>query len=190
MLKSNTSKAAFAAILLLIVIFLAYAYGAAKLYNGPSINTSIYSVKNLSNFSEVYNTTLKYVNLVNKSSYIVFYPNLKGAYVNLSKAKNLSKENPAEAYSLLENSYHSASVQLKKISKYRLPTLIILIVLTILSSLYLYHLMEPVKLKPDEKLRRNGKKAANAKPKKAAMHSKNTAKSTKARNKKSAKQQK
>ncbi|ASI13565.1 membrane protein [Candidatus Mancarchaeum acidiphilum] len=176
MLRSHASKAVFAAVLLLLIIFLAYAYGSERLYGGPSVNTSIYSVNNINNFSEVYNTTLKYVTLVNKSSYIVFYPNLKGAYANLSKAKNLSKENPAVAYSLLEDSYKSASLQLKRIGTYRLPTLIILIVLTALSSLYLYYLMEPVKRQPKQKPYADVKKEKGEKPRKAASHRKNMAK--------------
>ena len=117
------------------------AFGAALLLSilafqtlpqGYSMNTTI-------------NSTLAYVNKVNQSAYLLFYPNLAPAYNDINKAINVSKTNPAYAYTLLGDATSSADNQLNLINGYMDISFFVLVVIALLLTFLLYKLMKPGK---------------------------------------------
>ena len=62
------------------------------------------------------NSTLAYVNMVNESSYLIYYPNLTQAYDDINQAKNASITNPPRALSLLSQAHQSAQQQLNTLN--------------------------------------------------------------------------
>lgn len=91
------------------------------------------------------NSTAAFINRVNQSGYLVFYPNLTGAYANLNLAKNESQVNPPFAYQLLAKARSSAQSQEDAINQYKGDSLYVLVILAILLVILLYLLMKPIK---------------------------------------------
>ena len=69
------------------------------------------------NFSQELNLTYSYVNSVNDSSYLIFYPNLTAAYHYMSLASNAPDQ--GSAYALLNEARSSAMAQQIKINGYK-----------------------------------------------------------------------
>lgn len=87
------------------------------------------------------NSTAQYLARVNESAYLVFYPNLSYAYNALDRAANVSRSNPAEAYSLLDLARSSALAEQQRISQYRQASFYALAAVSAALALTLYALM-------------------------------------------------
>lgn len=105
-----------------------------------------------SNLSYDINTTTHFINTVNKSGYLIFYPNLKQAYGYLNQAKNQS--NVSYSYVLLAKARASAQAQLDSINTYKKLSLYVLIASGIFLSALLYYMMLPRKKVATRKRRR------------------------------------
>ncbi len=140
---SNKYKIYFSLILIAALFGIAY---LSLIYNVGNLSVQSYNPAKLNGetFNSIYNTTAAYVEYVNESSYIVFYPNLHNVYINLSKAKNVSKKDPQMADSLLKSAYVESHKQLENINVYKIPALIVTVILTIITLLYLYYLTIPI----------------------------------------------
>ncbi len=156
---SNKYKIYFSLILIAALFGIAY---LSLIYNVGNLSVQSYNPAKLNGetFNSIYNTTAAYVEYVNESSYIVFYPNLHNVYINLSKAKNVSKKDPQMADSLLKSAYVESHKQLENINVYKIPALIVTVILTIITLLYLYYLTIPI-----------NKPSINKKPKVIVKHS-------------------
>ncbi len=76
------------------------------------------------NFSQALNITYSYVNSVNDSSYLIFYPNLTAAYHYISLASNAPDQ--ASAYALLDEARSSAMGQETRLNGYKAASAYIL----------------------------------------------------------------
>jgi predicted PurR-regulated permease PerM len=97
------------------------------------------------NMTETINSTATYINTVNQSGYLVFYPNLVQAYGYLNQAKNQSQTNPQYAYLLLAKARSSAQSQEAQIDQYKTDSLYVLIALAFILVISVYLLMRPYK---------------------------------------------
>jgi len=123
--------AAMGAILLLAVLF----YNAyAQSYSPESMN-----------LSSAINSTKAYLQSVNTSSYLIFYPDLKVAYSDLYLAMNQSFSNQSRAFALLNESMTSASAEQSRLNGYKNESAYILGGITVALGLALYVLMKPVR---------------------------------------------
>ncbi len=113
-------------------VFLGFASAQAQPQNATTYNIS----------AEI-NMTESYINMVNKSAYIIFYPNLTSAYSYLEKAKNISRSDPAYASELLYNARKSAGEQLASIYRYRNESVLALSVVAVILAIALYWYMRP-----------------------------------------------
>jgi hypothetical protein len=102
-------------------------------------------VINSTNITMLINSTQSFINQVNKSGYLVFYPNLAQSYKYLDMAKNVYQSNQTDAYYLLAEARSSAQMQLQSINKYRQISLYAMVILAIVSSVLLYIYMKPRK---------------------------------------------
>ncbi len=94
-----------------------------------------------SNFSATFNSTLSYISTVNRSAYLVFYPNLTAAYGELYMAReNYSTDAPL-AYSHIANARTDAASQLARIDSYRPLALGAMVVLSAAAAAWLYVVM-------------------------------------------------
>lgn len=89
------------------------------------------------------NSTRSYVDKVNQSAYLVFYPNLTAAYGYINDAANVSHTNPAYAYALLGKAMSSAEQQLNLINRYRTESFYTLAAVSIILAILLNRLMKP-----------------------------------------------
>lgn len=103
------------------------------------------------NISASINSTRSYVDMVNQSAYLIFYPNLTAAYGYLDSAVNVSRTNPAYAQVLLGRARESARIQLAAIDGYRTWSFYILAAASVLFAVLLERLMRP---KPSRKARK------------------------------------
>jgi hypothetical protein len=99
-----------------------------------------------SNLTNAINSTASFINRVNQSSYLVFYPDLKPAYSYLDRAKiDANNGNYSDAYLLLANARASAQAQLDRINSYRSVSFYALTAIAIALAVLLYALMLPKK---------------------------------------------
>lgn len=124
-------------------LLLSMALLAALLFYGSMAGAQ--GVNNSSNMTTAINSTLQYVNKVNQSSYLVFYPDLTTAYNYISLAKNESSFNSTYAYYLLAQARQSAASQEAKIYQYKQISLYVAIALAIVLAVILYLFMQPYK---------------------------------------------
>jgi len=115
------------------------AYSQQAAINSTNINASI-------------NATAAYINKVNQSGYLIFYPNLQQAYRYLGLARNISPANASAAYYLLTQARQSAASQEASIKGYETYSLYVLLAAFALLAVLLYALMRPYK--PTTKRRR------------------------------------
>ncbi len=111
---------------------------------------------NVSTINQSINSTAAYINMVNQSGYLIFYPNLTQAYSYLNQARNQSQMNQPYAYDLLAKARSSAQLQQESIDKYKSESLYILIIFAFLLAILMYVLMRPMKSNP--KSRKSPKK--------------------------------
>ncbi|MEM0154659.1 MAG: hypothetical protein QW814_02385 [Methanothrix sp.] len=101
---------------------------AAPSIAGNSINASI-------------NKTEELLNIANRSSYLVFYPNLQKPYSYLAKAKSIAKEDPGLATTLLALADNDTQQQIAHLNSYRYGSLWVMIILTLISAYALYRII-------------------------------------------------
>ncbi|MDE1825837.1 MAG: hypothetical protein KGH61_04750 [Candidatus Micrarchaeota archaeon] len=95
--------------------------------------------------SSVINQTQAYLDTVNQSAYLIFYPDLSKAYSYLGQAREIYQSSPSGA---IENAYLArsyATEQYQSISAYRSASLPVVIILALLSLAWLYYVMKPIK---------------------------------------------
>ncbi len=92
---------------------------------------------------ESINSTASYINTINQSSYLIFYPNLTWAYKYLNLARNESHTNATYSYLLLEKANASAEIQAQLLSRYQQLSALVLVALTVLLAAILYFFMRP-----------------------------------------------
>lgn len=108
----------------------------------PSAQAQNTSISNIS-INKSINDTASYINSVNQSGYLIFYPNMTGAYNYLQLARNESSINPQYSYLLLSKARGSASEQQEMIDRYKKDSLYALVLSSIILVFMLYVLMKP-----------------------------------------------
>ncbi len=106
-----------------------------------------------SSMQQQINSTAAYIQTVNESGYLIFYPNLSQSYALLAKAQNESTSNPSQSLSLLTMARQSADQQLQIIDSYRNTAAVIVAIFVIVIGTLLYYTMIPYR-------RRNTRKRA------------------------------
>ncbi len=86
-----------------------------------------------------------YVGLVNQSSYLVFHPNLNGAYFNLTLAQGNITTNPSAAVLYAEKANKSAYNQYLELQYSKGTALPVIVAFTLAMLIVLYKVMVPVK---------------------------------------------
>jgi hypothetical protein len=114
--------------------------------NASSANSTI-PINQSMNFSHALNSTLGYLKMVNQSSYVLFYPNMKYSAILIQKAKNASLKNPSMAYYLLSEARVNATEQLNAINKYEDISFMAMVALAIITGLFLMSIMKKYNLK-------------------------------------------
>ena len=116
---------------LLLLSFLPTAQGTVKA-NNPNITIAI-------------NDTAQYIQQVNQSAYLVFYPNLTQAYLYLNQAKNASGKSPSYAQLLLTKASESAEQQQNTLNSEKSDAIIVVAVFLFVSAVSLFMAMSPRK---------------------------------------------
>jgi hypothetical protein len=93
------------------------------------------------NITVAINSTSQYIESVNESAYLVFYPNLTGAYAALNASMNASHTNTTKAYALLGLARSSADAAQRRIFQYYSVSFYVLAVISIVLAAALYVLM-------------------------------------------------
>lgn len=137
----STSKRSGKRFLALLLALLA----AAPFLLGAAANAAQSPMQSNGSMGQALNSTASYINTINQSSYLLFYPNLTRAYNYLSMARNESQTNVTYAYMLLGKANQSAKYQEYQISKYQQLSLLVLIALAVLLGVVLYFFMRPNK---------------------------------------------
>ncbi len=109
---------------------------AAMLIFSITINAAGPDIPNLT--SDIA-TTSAYVNTINQSGYLVFYPNLTASYRYISLAGN--QTNSSTAYALLSEARSSALAQNERMSSYKADSLYALALSSAVLLALLYALM-------------------------------------------------
>jgi hypothetical protein len=101
-----------------------------------------------SGMGQAINSTASFINSVNQSGYLVFYPNLTQAYhdLNLAKAQSNST-NTSGTFFLLAQARQSAQAQLNAMNRYKTDYLYVLVASALALFALLYVLMSPRKNK-------------------------------------------
>ena len=118
------------ALFAMLVAYCTLPYSQSTSIGSASINASI-------------NSTAAYINTVNQSGYLVFYPQLAQAYNYLNLAKNISAKNASAAYSLLAMARSSAQSQELSLQHNERYLSYGLIAASLFLGLLLYALMRP-----------------------------------------------
>ncbi len=104
------------------------------------------------NYSSQYANSLitnvsNYIASVNQSSYLIFSPNLTGAYLNLSYAMSNLSYNPSAAVLYAERANSSAYMQFRSMEYYKTASFPVMFAFTLVMLLLLYKFMIPLKKK-------------------------------------------
>ena len=89
-----------------------------------------------------------FVNLVNESGYLVFYPNLTQAYADLGRAGQFLNTSPSSSIVYANKAAAEAMAQYQIISRNRQTAAIVMLAISLLSGLALYRLSKPVAKEP------------------------------------------
>lgn len=94
--------------------------------------------------SQIINSTWTYVNTINQSSYLIFYPNLNASYQYLNQSQGVYKTSPnlAVAYAYLAKKY--ADKEYARIGTYRNNSLIVMLIFSVIMLAAVYLVMKPV----------------------------------------------
>ncbi len=118
-----------------ILFYSVYSVSAAPIPN--NMMTANQSIKNAT----------AYLQTVNESGYIVFYPsNLSAAYAYLNKSKTAYSHNsPALTVEYSDKAIATAKSAYLQINYYRTASIVVMLIFTAVIGLILYRLMKPVK---------------------------------------------
>jgi len=94
--------------------------------------------------NQTINQTLSYVNQVNQSAFLIFYPDLAQAYAYLDQAQQVASASPSSAVAYSNQAFSIAKQQYSRIGVYRSASLVIMLLLTTIFIVWLYLLMKPV----------------------------------------------
>jgi len=122
---------AYAAILVLLLAFAAQAQG-----------TQHYTVAQA---NETLSNATAYVNIVNESGYLVFWPNLTQAYSYLNKSRTSLNGSPDSAVMYAGLAAGSAKASYERIGAYREDATLAALAFTVVMAVMLYRFMKPVK---------------------------------------------
>ncbi len=128
-----------------LAVFIFFMLPSILFLSTGSANTSIPSnFINNASISIRINNTLSYVNEVNGSAYLIFYPNLSTAYNDINAAKNISG-NTSKINYLLVGAKNNATYERNMLNGYRYVSFIVMVVFAILSGFILYKFALPYK---------------------------------------------
>ncbi|MEM3841431.1 MAG: hypothetical protein QXN59_01925 [Candidatus Micrarchaeaceae archaeon] len=96
-------------------------------------------------FNQTLNATISQLNLLNESSYLIFYPSTSNITSEIAHAKKIYMENPSEAYALLASAQTQISEQKARLSSYKYASLVVSIAITAFFGYTLYYIMKPVR---------------------------------------------
>lgn len=82
---------------------------------------------------------------VNESGYLIFYPNLTQAYANLAMAQSLYNRSPASAIIYANKAVTEANAEYARISDYRDESMVVMAAFTIVFVLLLARVMRPAR---------------------------------------------
>lgn len=105
-----------------------------------SFNTTVGGIPNTTIANRL-NYTLEYVDMVNSSAYLIFYPNLAKAYSYIDEANTIADSDPARAAFLLNTSIEYSRAQLQRLNGLRYYSLIVMIIITALLGFGMYRMM-------------------------------------------------
>ena len=120
------------AFLLLISLF-------SILYSQSSIATTNYTSAYA---NHTINQTLGYINQVNESGYLIFYPNLASAYAYIQKAQQSATTSPDTAILYAGMATTQAQAEYSRISGYKTLSFWIMVFLSLISLIWLFALMQ------------------------------------------------
>ncbi len=89
----------------------------------------------------------QYVNSINQSGYLIFYPNLSQAYSYINTAKRVYLDSPSSAVLYAEKAKASAKAAYDEIDVYRRASLLLMIVFTLVVAIALNKFMRPINKK-------------------------------------------
>lgn len=92
--------------------------------------------------NQTVNQTLSYVNQVNDSGYLIFYPNLTSSYSYLGKAEQYASSSPDSSVLYSQMAAKQAQEEYSRISGYKTDSLWIMLFLSIVSLIWLLGLMQ------------------------------------------------
>jgi len=97
--------------------------------------------------NQIINSTSTYIDSVNQSGYLVFYPNLTQAYSYLDMAEKNYTVSPDRAVSYANNATASAMRQYQLISEQRAASFVVMAVLTVVTAVAVFRSMRNVRQK-------------------------------------------
>ncbi|MGC8629075.1 MAG: hypothetical protein ACP5T4_02595 [Candidatus Micrarchaeia archaeon] len=92
-----------------------------------------------------------YVQLINESGFLVFYPNLSPSYAYLTKAEKVLNKSPSESIAYADLAVDEAKKSYENLNKYRVWSFIIMVLLTIAIGILLFALMGKPAKRPKNK---------------------------------------
>jgi hypothetical protein len=125
---------------LLLAFVLSLSFAAAPAWAQSSFNSTTASYAN-----ETISNAAYYIETVNESSYLVFYPNLTQAYADLFKAESIYNTSPAVAVVYANKAIKEASDEYARISSYRNESAIAMAAITIILAALIGRLAMPVR---------------------------------------------
>ena len=100
---------------------------------------------------QIINETANYINLINESGYLIFYPSLSEAYAYMNNATKFYNSSPDLAVSYALKAKQIALQEEEKLNSYKLISLISTLIFTIIMLVTLYFYMKPIrKIRPQK----------------------------------------
>jgi hypothetical protein len=93
----------------------------------------------------IINETTSFVNTINESGYIIFYPRLSGAYSYLSNATKIYNTSPDLAVSFSIKAREIATEEENRIESYAYIAFVAMLIFTLSMLFLLYIYMKPIK---------------------------------------------
>jgi hypothetical protein len=100
---------------------------------------------NKSEARAVISNATAYLTTVNESAYLIFYPKLKQAYSYLNTSQLLLNSSPNASVEYANLAVASARSAYENINVYRDASVVVATILTVITALFLYRFMKPVK---------------------------------------------
>lgn len=126
----------------LIPLLLLFSMISLASAQGSTISGANYSVEYA---NQTINQTLSYINQVNQSAYLIFYPDLSKAYSYIAQARQVYTSSPGGAVSYSNRAYSIAQSQYLQIGAYRSASFAVMLILTAAFVIWIYLLMKPMR---------------------------------------------